>query len=79
MKLSDGEIQTREADLIASLDAKNLVDLEERQPEIAAKIAALVEAGHTSKDIGRLIRRSNPQMWVESMYAESVARALSTE
>lgn len=70
------EIKNREAALIAALDAKNLIDFEERRPDVTEKIKALVEVGHTAADIGRIIRRDNPQMWVESKFAESVARAI---
>jgi hypothetical protein len=73
------EIERREADLIASLDAKNLADLENKQPDIALKIRALLEVGHSPEKVGRVIRRPNPQMWVESKYAESVARAILAE
>jgi len=73
------DIAIMETDLISALDAKNLVDLRERQPEIAACIERLTEAGYDAEEIGRLIRRYNPQMWVESKFAESCARALISE
>lgn len=73
------EIRQREQDLTAVLDQKNLVDLEERRPEIVEKIKALLEVGHNSITIGKIIRRDNPQMWIESKFAESVARALSVK
>jgi len=78
-KITAKEIQRREKDLTAVLDAKNLIDLEERRPDVVERIRALLEVGHTSKRIGRIIRRDNPQMWVESKFAESVARALIAE
>lgn len=78
-KVTWKEIRQREAELTAVLDAKNLVDLEERRPEVVSKISALIEVGHTSQMIGRVIRRDNMQMWVESKFAESVARALISE
>ena len=71
------EIARREADLTAVLDAKNLVDLESRRPEVVARILALIEVGHSPDRVGYVIRRYNPQMWVESKFAESVARALA--
>jgi hypothetical protein len=58
------------------LDAKNLADLEERRPDVVERIRALLDVGHTARKVGRVIRRDNPQMWVESKFAESVARAL---
>lgn len=70
------EIERREAELTAVLDIKNLADLERKQPEIVIKIRALLDVGHTVEQLGRVILRSNPQMWVESKYAESVARAI---
>jgi hypothetical protein len=73
------EIKRREADLTSVLDAKNLVDLEERRPDVVKRIRALLEVGYIAKDVGRVIRRDNPQMWVESKFAESVARALLAE
>ena len=76
-KISQKEILRREADLTAVLDAKNLIDLQERRPDVVKRIRALLEVGHTSRRIGRIIRRDNPQMWVESKFAESVARALT--
>jgi hypothetical protein len=75
-KYKASEIRRREAELTAVLDAKNLADLEERRPEIVEKIQALLEVGHSVNHIGRIIRRDNPQMWVESKFAESVARAI---
>jgi hypothetical protein len=75
-KITDKEIKRREADLTAVLDAKNLADLEERRPDVVKRIEALIEVGHSAKKIGRVIRGANPQMWVESKFAESVARAL---
>ncbi len=68
--------------LISVLDARNLIDLEERRPEVVAVIRDLVESGATVKEVGKAIRdpiEGNPQMWVESKYAESVARALLKE
>lgn len=73
------EIERREAELTAVLDAKNLADLERRQPEVAIAIRALLDVGHTPGRIGDVIRLANPQMWVESKYAESVARAIIKE
>jgi hypothetical protein len=70
------EIKQREDDLTAVLDAKNLVDLENRQPQIVECIRALLKVGHSASKVGRVIRGPNPQMWVESKFAESVARAL---
>jgi hypothetical protein len=78
-KITAKEIKRREADLTAVLDAKNLVDLEERRPDVVERIRALLEVGRNENDIGRVIRRDNPQMWVESKFAESVARALLAE
>lgn len=78
-KIISKEIKRREADLTSILDAKNLTDLEERRPDVVERIKALIEVGHSSKRIGRVIRESNPQMWVESKFAESVARALLIE
>ena len=75
-KITAKEIRRREADLTAVLDAKNLVDLEDRRPDVVAKILALIEVGHSPDRVGYVIRRCNPQMWVESKFAESVARAL---
>ena len=43
---------------------------------MVAKIKALIEVGHTAPMVGKVIRGPNPQMWVESKFAESVARAL---
>lgn len=70
------EIERREDNLTAVYDAKNLVDLEERRPDVINRVKALIEIGYSVKDIGRVIRRDNPQMWIESKFAESVARAL---
>lgn len=78
-KFSGAEIKRREDDLTQVLDAKNLADLEERRPEVVEKIRALIEVGHDARRIGKVIRRTNPQMWVESKFAESVARALLAE
>jgi hypothetical protein len=81
-KITAKEIKQREDDLTAVLDAKNLIDLEERRPDVVEKIRALLEVGHDAKRIGRVIRdpeKGNPQMWVESKFAESVARALLRE
>lgn len=79
MKITKKEIKRRERDLTAVLDAKNLIDLEERRPDVVERIRALIAVGHTASDIGRVVRRDNPQMWVESKFAESVARALAEE
>lgn len=76
-KITAKELRRREDDLTAVLDAKNLVDLEDRRPDVVERIKALVEVGYTARDVGRVIRRDNPQMWVESKFAESVARALA--
>jgi hypothetical protein len=78
-KITAKEIRRREADLTAVLDAKNLTDLRDRRPDVAEAIRALLEVGYTAHDVGRVIRRDNPQMWVESKFAESVARALLAE
>ena len=78
-KITAKEIKRREAKLTAILDTKNLADLRDRRPEVVERIQALLEVGHTANDIGRVIRRDNPQMWVESKFAESVARALAAE
>jgi hypothetical protein len=78
-KITEKEIRRREDDLTAVLDAKNLADLGERRPDVVKRIQALLDVGHTAKKVGRVIRRDNPQMWVESKFAESVARALLTE
>jgi hypothetical protein len=75
-KITPKEIRRREEDLTAVLDAKNLTDLEERRPDVVKRIRALLDVGYTAKRVGRVIRRDNPQMWVESKFAESVARAL---
>ncbi len=75
-KFKKAEIKRREDDLTAVLDAKNLTDLEERRPDVVAKIRALLEVGYDDKKIGKVIRRDNPQMWIESKFAESVARGL---
>lgn len=77
MAFTEDEIQRREDDLNESLDVKNLANLEEKEPEIASRIRALIEVGHTPEMIGHIIRLNNPQMWVESKYAESVARAIA--
>ena len=61
------------------LDARNLIDLEERRGDMVDIIRELVDNGATDKEVGKEIRFSNPQMWVESKYAESVARALIKE
>lgn len=76
------EIKILEANLTAEFDAKNLIDLEERRPIVVKRIRALLEVGHSPQMIGRVIRdpiKGNPQMWVESKFAESVARALLAE
>ncbi len=78
-KITAKEIKRLEDDLTAVLDAKNLADLEERRPDVVKRIKALLEVGHTPKKVGRVIRGPNPQMWVESKFAESVARALIDE
>jgi hypothetical protein len=78
-KITAKEVERREAKLTAVLDAKNLADLTNRQPEVAKCIQALLEVGYTPPDVGWIIRRDNPQMWVESKFAESVARALINE
>jgi hypothetical protein len=80
-KITAKEIKRREEDLIAVCDAKNLVDLQNRQPEIVERIKALLEVGYSPDRIGYVIRKpdANPQMWVESKFAESVARALLAE
>jgi hypothetical protein len=79
MKVNVEEIKRRQDALTDTLDAKNLADLQERQPDIVKAIRDLIEVGFDSAEIGRLIRRNNPQMWVESKFAESVARALIAE
>lgn len=79
MKIKAKEIKKREANLTAVLDAKNLVDLEDRRPDVVRCIRELLDIGHTARKVGRIIRRDNPQMWVESKFAESVARALIAE
>lgn len=79
IKVTESEIKNREYELTASLDAKNLGDLQERQPEMVEKIRRLIEVGYTPLKIGRVIRSTNPQMWIESKFAESVARAISRE
>ena len=76
-KFKKSEIRRREDDLTAVLDAKNLSDLEERRPEVVIKIRALLEVGRSPEAIGKVIRHSNPQMWIESKFAESVARAVA--
>jgi len=78
-KITAKEIRRREADLTAVLDAKNLRDLRERRPDVVESIRALLEVGHTVENVGWVIRRDNPQMWVESKFAESIARALLNE
>ncbi len=75
-KITAKEIKRREAALTAVLDAKNLADLRDRRPDVVIRIEALLAIGYNAIDIGRVIRRDNPQMWVESKFAESVARAL---
>jgi hypothetical protein len=79
MKVKAKEIKRREAHLTSTLDAKNLADLEERRPDVVQAIRDLIEVGYSEVSIGRLVRRDNPQMWVESKFAESVARALIAE
>jgi hypothetical protein len=78
-KITAKEIRRRETDLTAVLDAKNLIDLRDRRPDVVEAIRALLDVGYTAQDVGRVIRRDNPQMWVESKFAESVARALLAE
>jgi hypothetical protein len=81
-KITAKEIRRREKKLILSFDVKNLIDLQNRQPEIVERIRALLEVGHSASAVGRVIRdptQGNPQMWVESKFAESVARALLAE
>jgi hypothetical protein len=78
-KFKEDEIKQREDDLTAVLDAKNLTDLEERRPEVVEKIKALLEVGRSPEMIGKVIRRDNPQMWIESKFAESVARGLLSD
>jgi hypothetical protein len=78
-KITAKEIKRREAELTAVLDAKNLIDLRDRRPDVVEAIRALLEVGYTAQSVGRVIRRDNPQMWVESKFAESVARALLAE
>ncbi len=75
-KFKKAEIKRREDNLTAVLDTKNLTDLEERRPDVVEKIKALLEVGHSAQMIGKVIRRDNPQMWIESKFAESVARGL---
>ena len=75
-KFKKSEIKRRENNLTVVLDAKNLTDLEERRPDVVEKIKALLEVGHSVQMIGKVIRRDNPQMWIESKFAESVARGL---
>lgn len=65
--------------LTAVLDARNLIDLEDRRPDVVKIIRDLIAGGATVKEVGKGIRDPNPQMWVESKYAESVARALIEE
>jgi hypothetical protein len=48
-KVKAKEIRQREADLIAVLDAQNLVNLEERRPDVVERIRALLEVGHDAK------------------------------
>ena len=74
-----GETLAVQADVTQESDAKNLVELGERRPEIVKKIRALLEVGYTPYLVGKAIRRDNPQMWVESKFAESAARALKIE
>ena len=74
-----GEIERREAKLTSVLDAKNLVDLGNRQPEVVDRIRDLIEIGHTPSQIEWAVRRDNQHMWVESQFAKSVARALKAE
>jgi hypothetical protein len=73
------EIKERYKRLTSTLDQKNLVDLRDRRPDIVEAIQDLIDADQQPSQIGRHIRRDNPQMWVESKFAESVARALLTE
>lgn len=79
MAFSEAEIKRREDDLTRRFDLKNLADFEERRPDIVEAIRSLLEVGHDPQRIGRVIRDPNPQMWVESKFAESVARAILAE
>lgn len=78
-KIAAEEIKRREDNLTSKLDAKNLAGLQEREPEIIEAIQDLLEVGYDASGVGHFIRRKNPQMWVESKFAESVARALLAE
>jgi hypothetical protein len=78
-EFSQKEIKRREQKFTASLDAKTLRKLRDSQPEIVLRIEELLEVGHSVSDIGYVARRENPQMWAESKYAESLARALIAE
>jgi hypothetical protein len=75
-KITSKEVRRRERNLTAKLDAKNLADLEQRRPDVVECIQGLLDIGHDPHRIGYVVRRDNPQMWVESKFAESVARAL---
>jgi hypothetical protein len=79
MKSKAKEIRKREKNLVCQLDAKNLATLRDREPEIVEAINDLLDVDMSAAEIGRIVRRSNPQMWVESKFAESVARALIAE
>jgi hypothetical protein len=79
MKAKPKEIKRREDNLVSKLDVKNLKNLRDKEPEIVDAIRDLIEVGFDEAGIGRLIRRKNPQMWIESKFAESVARALIAE
>ncbi len=79
MAYTEEEIRRREDDLTATLDAENLEKMSDKRPDIVAKIRSLLEVGHTPKEVGKVIRRDNPQMWPESKFAESVARAMKAE
>lgn len=73
------EIKQKERNLVLKYDRKNLETMRDRWPEVVLDIEALLEVGHTPQMIGKVIRDPNPQMWVESKFAESVARAILAE
>jgi hypothetical protein len=76
-KITAKEIARREADLTSVLDAKNLIDLEERRPDVVERIRALLDVGHTARKVGRVMGRIKTQfdndipLWYTLVYGNT--------
>lgn len=64
-------------DILGSLDRKDFLMLEEREPEIIAGIRKRLRKGDSPKEIGAYIRRQRPHKWPESKIIEAAAMYLA--